>query len=73
MSDPNLKQQLDNMSVSPDVLMKKLMNEPELWSLLQKPNVMQAVMDLQQNPNNMTKYMNDPEVMQVSHFSNLNF
>lgn len=33
-------------------------------SMMQKPKVMSAVMDLQQHPENMTKYMNDPEVMQ---------
>ena len=59
-----MKRQLETMNISPDVLMKKLMNEPEVVAMMQKPNVMQAVVDLQQNPANMSKYVNDPEVMQ---------
>lgn len=65
VNDPQLKQQLEGMNISPDVLMQKLMQEPELMALLQKPNVMEAVMDMNKSPENMTKYMNDPEVMKV--------
>ncbi|CAD7705175.1 unnamed protein product [Ostreobium quekettii] len=65
INDPQLKAQLEGMNVSPDVLMQKLMGEPELMSLLQKPNVMEAVMDMNSNPENMSKYMNDSEVMKV--------
>lgn len=65
VNDPQLKQQLEGMNISPDVLMQKLMQEPELMALLQKPNVMEAVMDMNKNPESMTKYMNDPEVMKV--------
>jgi len=55
---------MEQMNVSPDILMQKLMGEPEIMQMMQKPNVMSAVMDLQQNPQNINKYMNDPEVMQ---------
>lgn len=60
-----INKQLESMNIDPQVLVQKLMAEPDLWSLLQKPTVMNAVMDMQQNPNNVTKYMSDPEVMKV--------
>lgn len=41
------------------------MADPELFQLLNKPNVMSAVMDLQQNPDKVSQYMSDPEVMKV--------
>lgn len=59
-----MKNQLESLNVSPDVLMQKLMGEPEVMAMMQKPNVMAAVMDLQKDPANLSKYMNDPEVMQ---------
>lgn len=41
------------------------MADPELFKLLNKPNVLSAVMDLQQHPDKLTTYMSDPEVMKV--------
>jgi len=64
VDSPQMKSQLESMNVSPDILMQKLMAEPEVVAMMQKPNVMQAVLDLQKDPANMSKYMNDPEVMQ---------
>ncbi|GMH43206.1 hypothetical protein BSKO_11128 [Bryopsis sp. KO-2023] len=64
-ADGEINKQLESMNIDPQVLVQKLMAEPDLWSLLQKPTVMNAVMDMQQNPNNVTKYMSDPEVMKV--------
>jgi len=63
MDDPQMKSQLESMNVSPDILMQKLMNEPELCAMLQKPNIMNAVLDMQKDPSNMSKYVNDPEIM----------
>eukprot|EP00210_Caulerpa_lentillifera_P006602 g6307.t1 len=63
MEDPQMKSQLESMNVSPDVLMQKIMNEPELCAMLQKPNIMSAVLDMQKDPSNMSKYVNDPEIM----------
>ena len=41
------------------------MGDPELAMAFQNPKIQQAVMDCSSNPNNIMKYQNDPEIMQV--------
>jgi len=42
-----------------------LFDDPEIATLLQDPEVVQAMADIQQNPGNMMKYMSNPKVMKV--------
>lgn len=46
-----------------------LMNNPEMKKAMENPKVLQAVMELMQNPAAFSKYQNDPEVMNA--FSSL--
>ena len=41
------------------------MGDPELAMAFQNPKIQQAVMDCSSNPNNIMKYQNDPEIMNV--------
>lgn len=44
--------------------MEKIFSDPEIMAAMQKPKVMQAMMEMQSGgPAAMSKYMNDPEVM----------
>ena len=46
-------------------LISRIMAEPDLAAALQKPKVMQAIMEAQQNPMAMAKYQDDPDVKMV--------
>lgn len=39
-----------------------MLNTPDLAAGFQNPKVQQAIFDISQNPMNMSKYQNDPEV-----------
>ncbi len=45
------------------------MAEPDLAAAFQKPKVMQAIMESQQNPMAIMKYQDDPDVMMARHLS----
>jgi hypothetical protein len=45
------------------------MAEPDLAAAFQKPKVMQAIMESQQNPMAIMKYQDDPDVMMARPFS----
>jgi len=65
MDDPTVKAQFDAMGTNPQELMQKMMQDPELVAAMMKPNVSAALMDVSQNPMNMSKYAGDAEVMGV--------
>ncbi|KAK9817837.1 hypothetical protein WJX72_002915 [[Myrmecia] bisecta] len=57
--------QLGEMGLTPNDVISKIMSEPELAQAFSKPNVQKAIMDITQNPANISKYVSDPEVMLV--------
>ena len=56
---------LESMGVSPADMLQKIMGEPELAAAIQKPQVMQAIMEMQTNPMAFLNYQGDPDVMLV--------
>merc|ERR1719254_125203 len=42
-----------------------LMSDPELAKAFSDPKIMAAMQDIMSNPANMSKYQNDPEIMQL--------
>lgn len=57
--------QLAEHGMTPADVIKKIMSEPELATAFSKPQVQQAIMELQSNPMAMVKYQDDPDVMLV--------
>ena len=58
-------QQFEQMGVSPEEVMKKIMERPDLAAKFQNPKVQQAMMDITQNPQNISKYYSDTDVMSL--------
>jgi hypothetical protein len=56
---------LESLGVSPADMLQKIMGEPELAAAIQKPQVMQAIMEMQTNPMAFLNYQGDPDVMLV--------
>ena len=57
---------LDSLEAgTPEEVMKKIMEKPDLAAKFQNPKVQQAMMDITQNPQNVTKYYSDPDVMSL--------
>ena len=51
-----------SQGMDPQEMMRKLMADPEMMQLMMKPKVMQALQDLQTDPNSVAKHMSDPDV-----------
>ncbi|CAJ1960677.1 unnamed protein product [Sphenostylis stenocarpa] len=65
LNSPEVKQQFDQIGLSPEEVISKIMANPEVAMAFQNPRVQAAIMDCSQNPLNITKYQNDKEVMDV--------
>jgi hypothetical protein len=65
MSSEEVRQQFDQLGVSPEELMQKVMADPELQKAFQEPRIQNALMECSQNPMNISKYNDDEEVMRV--------
>ncbi|TKY47309.1 TIC 40 [Spatholobus suberectus] len=65
LHSPEVKQQFDQIGLSPEEVISKIMANPEVAVAFQNPKVQAAIMDCSQNPLNITKYQNDKEVMDV--------
>uniref|UniRef100_A0A7S2Z5P0 Protein TIC 40, chloroplastic n=1 Tax=Chloropicon laureae TaxID=464258 RepID=A0A7S2Z5P0_9CHLO len=63
MNDADFKKQFDQVGMSPDEVLKKIMDDPQLAAAFQNPRVQQAMMDCSANPMNISKYTGDKEVM----------
>ena len=63
MNEDDMKKQFENAGMSPEEVLKKIMDDPELASAFQNPRVQQAMMDCSANPMNISKYTGDKEVM----------
>lgn len=66
MNTEEVNRQLDGLGLTPQEVLKKIMDEPELAAAFSKPNVMQAILESQKNPLAIMNYQNDPDVMLVS-------
>ncbi|KAL2955786.1 hypothetical protein AAZX31_18G048100 [Glycine max] len=62
LNSPEVKQQFDQIGLSPEEVISKIMANPEVAMAFQNPRVQAAIMDCSQNPMNITKYQNDKEV-----------
>ncbi|RDX73757.1 Protein TIC 40, chloroplastic, partial [Mucuna pruriens] len=62
LNSPEVKQQFDQIGLSPEEVISKIMANPEVAMAFQNPRVQAAIMDCSQNPLNITKYQNDKEV-----------
>ncbi len=65
VSCSQVNQQFAELGLNPQDVISKVMANPELASGFSNPKVQAAIMDISQNPMNITKYQGDPEVMKV--------
>ncbi|KAJ6936056.1 protein TIC 40 [Populus alba x Populus x berolinensis] len=65
LNSAEVKQQFDQIGLTPEEVISKIMANPDVAMAFQNPRVQQAIMECSQNPLNITKYQNDKEVMDV--------
>jgi len=65
LNSPEVKAQFDQLGMSPQEVVSKILADPELAQAFQNPKVQQAIMELSSNPMAMMKYQNDPEIMNL--------
>ncbi|KAF5747467.1 protein TIC 40 chloroplastic [Tripterygium wilfordii] len=65
LNSPEVKQQFDQIGLTPEEVISKILANPEVAMAFQNPRVQQAIMECSQNPMSITKYQNDKEVMDV--------
>lgn len=65
LNSPEIKQQFDQIGLSPEEVIGKIMANPDVAMAFQNPRVQAAIMECSQNPLSITKYQNDKEVMDV--------
>ncbi|XP_004307173.1 PREDICTED: protein TIC 40, chloroplastic-like [Fragaria vesca subsp. vesca] len=65
LSSPEVKEQFDQIGLTPEQVISKIMANPDVAMAFQNPRVQAAIMDCSQNPMSITKYQNDKEVMDV--------
>ncbi|XP_010930575.2 protein TIC 40, chloroplastic [Elaeis guineensis] len=65
LSSPEVKKQFDQIGLTPEEVISKIMANPEVAMAFQNPKVQAAIMDCSQNPLSIAKYQNDKEVMDV--------
>jgi hypothetical protein len=58
--------QFDELGLKPEDVISKVMSDPELATGFSNPKVQAAIMDISQNPMNIVKYQQDPEVRSSS-------
>ena len=63
MNSPEVKAQFDQMGMKPEDVISKIMSNPEMTAAFQNPRVQAAIMDCSANPMNISKYVDDAEVM----------
>ena len=65
MSAEDVKSHFDSLGMTQEQAIQAMYNDPELMSSMAKPKVQQAIMDVSQQPNNITKYADDPDIMKA--------
>ncbi|GER38690.1 D-3-phosphoglycerate dehydrogenase [Striga asiatica] len=69
LSSPEIKQQFDQIGLTPEEVISKIMANPDVAMAFQNPRVQAAIMDCSQNPLSIAKYQNDKEVRVHQSFS----
>lgn len=65
LSSPEIKQQFEQVGLTPEEVISKIMENPDVAMAFQNPKVQAAILDCSQNPLSIAKYQNDKEVMDV--------
>ncbi|XP_073043636.1 protein TIC 40, chloroplastic-like isoform X1 [Primulina eburnea] len=65
LNSPEIKQQFDEIGLTPEEAITKIMANPDVAMAFQNPRVQAAITECSQNPLNIAKYQNDKEVMDV--------
>lgn len=65
MESDDVKEQFNAMGMTPDQVIQKIMQNPELAAAFQNPKVQKAIMECSQDPSAIFKYQGDAEVMTV--------
>ncbi|KAK9758144.1 hypothetical protein RND81_01G210500 [Saponaria officinalis] len=65
LNSPEVKQQFNEIGLTPEEAMSRIISNPEIAMAFQNPRIQAAMMDFSQNPMNIMKYQNDKEVMDV--------
>ncbi|KAJ0232627.1 Protein TIC 40 [Hirschfeldia incana] len=65
LNSPEVKQQFDQIGLTPEEVISKIMQNPDVAMAFQNPRVQAALMECSENPMNIMKYQNDKEVMDV--------
>ncbi|XP_057833298.2 protein TIC 40, chloroplastic isoform X3 [Cryptomeria japonica] len=65
LNSQEVKQQFEQIGLTPEEVISKIMANPDVAMAFQNPKVQAAIMDCSQNPMSITKYQNDKEVMDV--------
>ncbi|KAK0598675.1 hypothetical protein LWI29_036932 [Acer saccharum] len=65
LNSPEVKQQFDQIGLTPEQVISTIMANPDLALAFQNPRIQAAIMDCSQNPMSIMKYQNDPEVMSI--------
>ncbi|KAG6779082.1 hypothetical protein POTOM_015449 [Populus tomentosa] len=63
LNSAEVKQQFDQIGLTPEEVISKIMANPDVAMAFQNPRVQQAIMECSQNPLNITKYQNDKECL----------
>nr|GLL40470.1 protein TIC 40, chloroplastic isoform X2 [Ipomoea trifida] len=61
LSSPEVKQQFDQIGLTPEEVISKIMANPDIAMAFQNPRIQAAIMDVSQNPYNIGKYQADKE------------
>lgn len=64
-SQEKVQQQFSELGLKPEDVISKVLENPELASGFANPKVQAAIFDISQNPMNIMKYQEDPEIMKV--------
>mmetsp|Transcript_80570 Transcript_80570/g.163905 ORF Transcript_80570/g.163905 Transcript_80570/m.163905 type:complete len:163 (+) Transcript_80570:3-491(+) len=60
-----VNQQFNDLGLKPEDVISKVMSTPDLAAGFSNPKVQAAIIDISQNPMNIMKYQEDPEIMKV--------
>lgn len=64
-SQEKVQAQFSELGLKPEDVIQKVLATPDLAAGFSNPKVQQAIFDISQNPMNISKYQDDPEVMKV--------
>ncbi|EFN51559.1 hypothetical protein CHLNCDRAFT_59183 [Chlorella variabilis] len=65
MSPEKMNAQFDQLGITPDQFLQKVMGDPDLAGMMTNPKVMAAIAECTKNPMAIFQYQNDEQVMRV--------